>query len=121
MAPSWWSVPPQKRRFRFYLEADYIVKVPLQIVWSQKKESSAALDASQASSDELTEDNVGLEDEPYLQDEFPITVSKVHGNSECSQEVPEDVEVDNPDADVSDCVARNSAVMLPGLSHPMSR
>lgn len=64
---------------------DYIVKVPLQIVWSHKKESSAALDASQVSSDELTEDNVGLEDDPNLQDEFPVTVSKVHGNLECSQ------------------------------------
>lgn len=31
------------------------------------------------------------------------------------KEAPEDVEVDNPDADLSDCVARNSAVMLPGL------
>lgn len=70
----------------------------------------------QSSSGEFAEDNVGLEDEPSVQDEFPVTDSQAHGNSESSQEALEDVEVDNPDADLSDFIARNSAIMLPGLS-----
>ncbi|KAH7951398.1 hypothetical protein HPB52_008693 [Rhipicephalus sanguineus] len=129
---------PPKRRYRCYLEpGSSSHKVPRQTVWSQRKQQPPAAStatSSEPSNDsvmledlddelpEISDDDIGLEDGLSAQDNNPEMDRQFPDSSECAEETPEDrpdpedCDVNDPDVDLSEFIAANSSVYLPGIS-----